>query len=78
MILCLPYYAVLQIHLWFIQLYLEPDTQHPEQWDNVDFKGIPNTRDTDRFSKLRWIAGINTWYNRIWGRGIIPTNLNDY
>ena len=29
--LCHPYYAVLQIRLWFIQLYLEPDKQHPEQ-----------------------------------------------
>ena len=70
-----------QIHLWFLQLYLEPDIEHPEQWKNVDFKGIPKTRDTDRFAKLRWIAGINTyrqWYNRIWGRSIIPTNLNTH
>lgn len=70
MILCLPYYAVLQIHFWFLQLY-QLCTEHPEQWKNVDFKGIPKTRDTDRFSKFRWIAGINTyrqWYNRIWER----------
>ena len=38
MILCLPYYATFQIHLWFLQLYQDPHTEHPEQWKNVDFK----------------------------------------
>ena len=70
MILCLPYYAILQIHTWFLYLYQNPFHLHPDQWENVDFKGIPKTRDTDRFAKFRWIAGIDPyrqWYNRIWG-----------
>ena len=61
MLLCLPFYAILQIHHWFLELYLNPNLPHPHKWTNVDFKGIPKTRNTDRFSKLRWIAGINAY-----------------
>ena len=80
MLLCLPFYANLHIRHWFLQVYLNPNLPHPYQWANVDFKGIPKTRDTDRFAKLRWIAGVNAyrqWYNRIWGRHVIPREPPD-
>ena len=37
-ILCLPYYVALQFHLWFLQLYQELDTDHPEQWKKCRFQ----------------------------------------
>ena len=43
MILCLPYYATFQIHQWFLQLYQDPNLEHPKQWKNVEFKR--NTKD---------------------------------
>jgi len=75
MLLCLPFYAVIDIHKLFHQLYLDPTLSHPEQWTNVDFKGIPKTRETDKLDKLRWIVGINVfrqWYSRVWGKSLIP------
>ena len=81
MVLCLPFYAVIDIHKLFHQLYLDPTLSHPEQWTNVDFKGIPKTRETDKLDKLRWIAGINVfrqWYSRVWGKSLIPRSLPPY